>query len=383
MKQIRSLILLLLSSLTLEGTATAQTATIHRIMGSGNAHLQRERTTGWRPVRQGTSFQQGDQLKTDRGVIALVKCRGASKPVRVSALRAKGFSSICLRFSSRDWKGSQAVSTIGGIDASIPYLITPRHTLLLEPQPLLRWNPVAHATEYTVVVSGLDGEVWRMQTPNAQVTYAGPSLTPGVPYSWVVTTNTGQSSQADAAPNGNRAEELGFRLLHPSEVEVIRSTTAELAEDPAADVADAIAVARLYRDFTLVKEVISKYGLEEETYQTYSLTSEAIGLLETVVQKHPPSSLLYRTLADLYWQTGVMNLAADHYSQAIQWADGLADLEDWTLSHQLLGKINSIRKDYPAALQNYRQAQVGYRFLGNDPLAKVMQGHADQVERRL
>lgn len=383
MKHFKSLILLLLSSLTLEGTATAQTATIHRITGSGQVHLQRERTTGWRPVRQGTAFQQGDQLKTDRGVIALVKCRGASKPERVSARRARGFSSICLRFSRRDWKGSQAVSTIGGIDDSIPYLITPRHTLLLEPQPLLRWNPVANAAEYNVVVSGPDGEVWRIQTSNSQVTYAGPSLTPGVPYSLVVSTDTGQSSQADTAPNGNRVQELGFRILRPLEARVIRSATTELTGNPVADVADAIAVARLYSNFTLAKEVISQYGLEEESYQTYSLTAEAIALLETVVQKHQASSLLHRALADLYWQTGLLKLAVEHYSQAIQGAEGLVDLEDWTLSHQMLGKINSLRKDYPTALQNFRQAQVGYRFLGNDRLSKVMQGRATQLERKL
>ncbi|MGR3278718.1 tetratricopeptide repeat protein [Acaryochloris marina NIES-2412] len=380
------LIILLLSALTgltLERTAISQTATIYRIVGSGNVHLQRERTTGWRPVRKGTTIRQGDQLRTDRGVIALVKCRGAKKPEPVSARRPQGFGSICLQPSNRDWKGSQAFSTIGGIEASIPYLITPRHSLLLDPQPVLRWNPVANATEYTVVVSGPDGELWRIQTPQSRVTYGGPPLTPGVSYSVVVTTNTGQSSQADAAPNGNRSEALGFRVLRPAEANVIRSKTAEIARDPIADVADAIAVARLYSDFTLDKEVISQYGLEEETYQTYSLTADAIALLETVVQKHPSSSLLHRTLADLYWQTGLLNLAVDHYSQAIQGVEGLADLEDWTLSHQMLGKINSIRQNYSAALQSYRQAQVGYRFLGNDRLAKVMQGRAAQVERKL
>lgn len=380
------LLLLLLSGLTgltVEETAIAQTAWISRIAGSGNVHLQRERTTGWRPVRRGTTIRQGDQLRTDRGVIALVKCRGAKKPVRVSARRAKGFSSICLKFTSRDWKGAQAFSTIGGIDASIPYLITPRHTLLVDSQPVLRWNPVTKATEYTVVVSGPDGEVWRIQTSQSQVTYGGPPLKPGVPYSLVIKTNTGQSSQDDAAPNGNRSEALDFRLLRPAEAKVIRSATAELATVPTADIADAIAVARLYSDFTLAKEVISQYDLAEESYQTYSLTADAIALLETAAQKHPSSSLLHRTLADFYWQSGLMNLAVDHYSQAIKGVEGLADLEDWTFSHQMLGKINSLRKNYPAALQSYRQAEVGYRFLGNDRLAKVMQGRATQLERKL
>ena len=107
-------------------------------------------------------------------------------------------------------EGTQAVSTIGGIDANIPYLITPRHSLILDPTPLLRWHPVPKTTAYTLVVTGPNGELWRTQTSEPQLVYAGPNLTPGVAYHVTITTNTGQSSQADAAPNGDRATNLDF-----------------------------------------------------------------------------------------------------------------------------------------------------------------------------
>ena len=92
---------------------------------------------------------------------------------------------------------------------------------------------------------------------------------------------------------------------------------------------------------------------------------------------------MHRALGDLYWQTGLIQLAADHYHEAIRLTESLADLEDWTLSHVVLGKIYGITADYPRALQSYEQARVGYAFLGNERLAQLMQRRVDRLEQRL
>ncbi|MGB0560631.1 MAG: hypothetical protein ACPGVO_02360, partial [Spirulinaceae cyanobacterium] len=79
---------------------------------------------------------------------------------------------------SMDWTWSQP-------DA-IPYVLSPRRTLLLTPQPLLRWHPVAEADHYQVtVLDEVTGAVvWETSEPIAatEVTYPGPALEAGREY---------------------------------------------------------------------------------------------------------------------------------------------------------------------------------------------------------
>jgi hypothetical protein len=364
----------LLSVVQGKSFASAQTASIHSISGKGRVRVQREKRTDWTPARQGTELRQGDQILPDRGVRIRVRCPNTQQPVLVKAGVPSGLGSICIKWATRDARGSQAAETLGGVNSSIPYLISPRHSLLLSNTPTIRWNSVINAAEYTVEVMSPTGLIWKVQTKNNQIVYAGKPLQAGVPYSVTVRTNTGKSSQDDRAPNREQpASNLEFRILRPSEAATIKAEATELSPN---NEADALDLARLYSNFVLPESVIQNYQLSADTYQTYSLTGDAIELLESLVRQGKQSPIVYRNLGDLYWQIGLVTPAEANYLKAIKQVKGLEDLEDWTLAHHSLAKVYAAIDNSKQTLQHYRQAKVGYIFLGD-------QGLADDLDRRI
>ncbi|MDX2231425.1 MAG: hypothetical protein NW220_17450 [Leptolyngbyaceae cyanobacterium bins.349] len=381
MKIMRSTGLTLVTlSLLLEVPAIAQTASVQSIDGTGKVRVQREKRSDWLPVRQGTTLYQGDQILPDRGVKVYVRCPDSNKTL-VRAGVPSGLGSICLRWSYRDFRGTQAEETLGGIDPSIPYLITPRHSLLLSSTPLIRWNPVSGATEYRVEVTGPSGSMWSTQTKDTQIVYAGKSLEAGVPYSITVQTNTGKSSRDDRAPNQTQpSSNLDFRILRPAEAAAIKAEAAKISSTPPTTAADALDLARLYGNYVLPESVIKAYNLSPDNYQTYSLTGDAIALLEASIKQGKGSPILHRTLGDLYWQTGLIRPAQIHYLKAIDLVQGLEDLEDWTLAHHSLGKTYAAIGNAQQTLQHYRQAKAGYTFLRDTGAATDLARRIQRLE---
>ncbi|TFI52250.1 tetratricopeptide repeat protein [Mastigocladus laminosus UU774] len=374
---------LALAIITLPLSAIAQTARIQSISGTGKVKVQREKRTDWLPVRLATELHQGDQIFPDKGVRVYLQCPGVSNPVLVRVGVVSGLGSICISWVNQDTRGSQAEETIGGIDPSIPYLITPRHSLLLTATPLIGWNKVSGAKEYTVEVTDPTGLMWRTKTRETQLVYAGKPLKPGVSYSIVVQTDTGKSSEDDAAPNAQKkAANLGFRILRQSEAAMVQAKVAEISPTPLDNEASALTVADFYSNYVLPQSVIQAYNLSANTFETYSLTSEAISILESLLQQGKQSPLIYRTLGDLYWQTGLIRLAEANYLKAISLVQGLEDLEDCTLVQYSLGQVYAAIDNPQQAVEYYSQARLGYIFLGDSRLAAVLQRRIDRLRER-
>jgi hypothetical protein len=277
--------------------------------------------------------------------------------------------SVCISWVNRDYKGSQAEGTIGGIDATIPYLITPRHSLLLSHTPLIRWHQVSGVTEYTIEVTGATGLMWRTKTKETQLVYAGKPLAAGVPYSIIIRTNTGKSSQEDNYNSEQKATNLEFRILGKSEADAVKLQAAKIVLGSVNNEVDALTLASFYNNYTLPQ------------FETYSLISDAIAILESLVQKGKQSVLIYRTLGDLYWQTGLVRLAETNYLKAIDLVQGLEDMEDWTLSQYNLGQVYAAIDDYKKALEHFNQARVGYIFLGDNGRAEVLQRQMKRINK--
>ena len=348
---------------------TAQTAKIYSISGTGKVRIQREKRTDWIPVRPATDLYQGDQILPDRGVKVYVRCPDWSKPVLVRTGVPSGMGSICLSWVNRDYKGSQTVGILGGINPDIPYLITPRHSLLLSRTPLIRWHQVSGVTEYTIEVTGATGLMWRTKTKETQLVYAGKPLAAGVPYSIIIRTNTGKSSQEDNYNSEQKATNLEFRILGKSEADAVKLQAAKIVLGSVNNEVDALTLASFYNNYTLPQ------------FETYSLISDAIAILESLVQKGKQSVLIYRTLGDLYWQTGLVRLAETNYLKAIDLVQGLEDMEDWTLSQYNLGQVYAAIDDYKKALEHFNQARVGYIFLGDNGRAEVLQRQMKRINK--
>jgi type VI protein secretion system component Hcp len=379
---IKLLIILVGVGLIGDTGAIAQTARIYSITG-GKVQIRRDRRKDWSSAGKGTELNEGDQIRPEKDARVVVACPPNSRKERVAAGVPSAIGgNICAGLVIRDDRGTQSAETLGGADPTIPYLIAPRHALVLNDKPLLRWNQAAGATQYNVEVAGSTGTVWQTQTKNTQIIYAGKPLEPGAAYTVTITTNTGKSSQNDRLPNRpQQATQLDFRILRPQEGTQIKQSARKIAPTVPVDEADALLLARLYADYTIPEAKIQTYNLSSANYTTYSLTNDAIALLESLIQQRKTSPLIYRTLGELYWQIGLVNLAVENYQKAIDLVQSPEDLEDWTLAHHNLGQVYFLLGNSRQTLDHYRQARAGYSFLGDTVMAEDLQNRINKLEK--
>jgi hypothetical protein len=233
------------------GPAIAQTARIQRIQGKGKVKIQRKNRTTWELATPGKPINDGDQLFPDKGMTVMVHCPEQKDPVRVKTGVVSGIGSICINMIVRNERGSRLdPATLGGFDPTLPYLITPRHTLLLTQTPLIRWNAVPGTTDYTLEVKSPKGSLWQTKTKNNAIRYAGPPLEPGIPYSVVIRTNKGNSSQDEVNPDRQtkstqtKSTHLEFRIIRPSE-------TPKIANTNPTDIAEILTIVDFYSNYEL------------------------------------------------------------------------------------------------------------------------------------
>lgn len=168
----------------------------------------------------------------------------------------------------------------------IPYVISPRRTLLLNGRPIIRWNPVKDATSYTVIVKGPSGYLWQNEVTENEVFYPGePILKPGVYYTIIVDANTGASSLDDE----NLVQ--GFEVINESDRLNLQNAAATIE---ATTEEESLKLAKLYRE--------------------NSLRSEAIAILEKLAATGSDNQEIYQLLGKLYREIGLVNLA-DQYNQ--------------------------------------------------------------------
>ena len=350
--------LVVVGALVQRGSAIAQTAYINEI--KGKVELKRKTWSEFRAVsRVGTQLSDGDQLRRASSAVVIIACpNGKKQPVRIAEERL-GLKQICPQWKVVISKGPPPLISIGGVNAQIPYLISPRRTLLLSNTPTLRWHPVPGATQYTVQVITPKGTVWQTQVKEPQVTYPSqPALQPGIPYSVVIQTNTGKSSQSETSTGTE------FILLQGTEAKAVQAEVQQLLQGDLSDEVKALKLAAYYRNYRVPQS--SAYGLSEKTANGYRLSAEAIAALETLITQGKRSPLIYRTLGDLYLQTGVMNPAENAYLREIENIQSFEDLEEWSLSLYGLGELYEVSQNLQQALIFYTQAKAGFALLRDE-----------------
>lgn len=176
---------------------------------------------------------------------------------------------------------------------SIPYIIHPRRTALLNPRPLLQWNPLAEANVYTVLVRG-EGIEWTTETDKTQIIYSGEiPLQPEGYYFLIVTADTGQSSRQETPRVGG----MGFWLLDESTAQRVKEKETQISQTLPEGTARTLAIAHLYL----------KHGL----------ISEGISRLEEWVAAGGISASVHRLLGDLYGNNLLLDIPAQqHYERA-------------------------------------------------------------------
>jgi hypothetical protein len=324
---------------------------------TGQVKLQRKDWKIYRPVRAGTYLVQGDLLWPADGSRVKVICPDLSQR-SVKAGVPSGMKLVCPVWEVPLVKGGIALGVLGGIDASVPFVISPRHTLLLNNPPSLYWHSVPGASPYTIQLNGTNGKVKEYQSKSNRFTLPTPLL-PATPYWLTIQADTGESSEADGTSN------LGFRILRPAEASLVQAKAAQILQQKLNKQSTALLLAEFYSTYSLPESVISNYGLTPQNFKSYNLTAEAITVLETLIRQGDQSPVVYRTLGDLYWQNGLYLMADDAYRKVIELATAPEDLEEKTIAQYGLGEINAATKQVNTAVQFYRQAKDGHAALGD------------------
>lgn len=194
----------------------------------------------------------------------------------------------------RSIKFLKDITTLSSLDQTIPYIISPRNTLVETRRPKLHWNKVTGATCYTVKIV-TDGKIiWSQQVQGNEFTSSEDlPLEIGKYYSLVVDSDNGRSSQAE--PNQSL---LLFGLLD---------------SDKQLTIAHGLS---LVEQMEVPKD--RKIRAEVDIYISHQLSAKAVEILEQkIVHESRQSSLLYQDLGNLYQCMGFYELAEATFKQAL------------------------------------------------------------------
>jgi hypothetical protein len=220
----------------------------------------------------------------------------------------------------------------------VPLLISPRNTLIAEPQPTFRWTTVEGTTAYHLeVVHAISGTQWYTETAATELTYPtdAPALEPDVTY----------LVQVSAEPSATQEEKRAwFDLL--------------------GDVGRG--------ELTTAVEAIRASGVSPSTahyllgqlYNDYHLWGAAIDELEALAAGEPQASL-YRQLGDFYFQAGLYPFAEERYRAALDMATADGDRAGEAAAYVGLGRVTDAYRQYAEAITYLEKAEALYRELGD------------------
>jgi tetratricopeptide (TPR) repeat protein len=275
-----------------------------------------------------------------------------------------GRRTVSGRASNRQHGGGVRAGRLGGgLDPSVPYLISPRNSFQASDRFTIRWNPVEGATSYTVRLwlwedanGGRQRILWETTTAETSLTYDGdPPLAMESFYSVEVITDQGISSNQDTG-----CAIAGFAVLFPETRSRLEADLANLSRQNLPPEDQALATADLYLSYQMLDDAIATL------IQQLTLT---------------PSDTLHLALGDLYSLAGLNARAADHYRQGLALAtDNQNDL--WrAIALEGLGEIDVLNNDLPSAIPHLNQAERSYRRANETLRADLIQQRVDLLTK--
>jgi hypothetical protein len=237
----------------------------------------------------GADLRSTDKLKLGNGGAVRVRCpnlvRWSPKTVGIfSVEQGCGTTGrMVLKPTNEDRS-----PTRGTDDPTRPYLISPRETDIIDPQPLLRWNPVAGMKRYQVEISESDVQ-WKTEVSQPKVQYSGnQAFHPGMRYRVKIKGSHEGSFLNDAV--------TGFSLLDSTTVKQVNADLAALQREQSSSEAAVLELAHVER--------------------SYGLYSAAIDRLSQWTNRGSRSAAVEKLLGDLHWQVALPRLARQRYTIA-------------------------------------------------------------------
>ncbi len=326
--------------------------------------LQRQDGRNIRPT-SGTPIYPGDKLQTAQNGQITIQCADLG----IKSIKAgENQLNSCLLASDKSKSEcnknlircpDRGDDEVAWNNASVPYIISPRRTQLLENKPNLRWNPVAGATSYKLSLRENKTKLnWELTVAGTEAVYPGePALKPGVKYRLIVEANTGASSE-------NTVEEgdTEFGLLDEGEMQRVKDAVGAIDKQVPNESAKKLAISNIYLSTNLI--------------------AEAIETLETLPKSGVETPPIYRTLGDLYRENlQLMPQAESYYLKAIGTAKS-DDIEELTEAHYGLGQVHSSMRNNLEAIRYFKLAKEGYQTLGNVQMVEKIGKQLQDVQRR-
>jgi hypothetical protein len=320
------------------------------VVADGEVELQRREWSDYHRTAFGAVLHRGDMLRPASGANAVVLCDDVNTWI-VPPGMPSGLSNGCPSPQEPVLvrRESELASTRGGTDPSIPFIISPRKTELLDDRPLLSWNELTGVSSYLVQVKNTDtGEIiWQTTSAGHELPYPGqPALESGVTYLLIIEAEGGGSSQDEAVPG------LGFRVLEETDAQAVRAATEQIEGLSLNGEAKALALAQIYIPHELI--------------------AEAIQLLEPLADAGSQSAAIHRTLGDLYRHTGLSLHAQEEYTRAVELAEADQDVEGEAAAQAALGEVYAALGDADEAVSCLEKAQSGYEALGDTQRASEL-----------
>lgn len=336
----------IIQATTLPAATTAPTNDVH-ILFAHTAHLKR---VGWRDfyaVGWGTVLHRGDLLQAGAQEDVKIVCDTLTL-THLSAGTTKSVTDLCPpqpEVVTILKSGEYSINkSRGGLMSDLPYIITPRQSLVSTTTPHVRWNPVPNATVYTVRIIGHD---WHTTTTDTAL--LAPPLQRGQVYQVVVEATNGdwvRSSQEENLPR------TGFLLIESDDaqrIEGLQMRVQALELDSA--------------EFNYTLAIL---------YQTEQLYSEAITHLHNTIDNTQQSGRVHLLLGDLYRRISLESDAITAYNQALS-----LGADDWeavaVANTQIAAHHNSFwrREEAFSATEN---ALTAYQTIGDTVAERIQRG---------
>lgn len=222
---------------------------------------------------------------------------------------------------------------------SLPVVLSPRNSKLIDGRPAICWLPVEEAEEYEVIVRRLDSELWRVTTRETELPYpkAQPALEAGGSY--LIDILARKESDENSWPS----ERVSVTMLSAADAEQVRQFEAQVeALDLSAEAAHFF---------------LAAYYADQE------LCDAAIAELVLLV-KEAPSAMAHRLLGDVYLAVVLDDDAARSYEEASRLAQAQSNRLIRAEAEVGLGHVASAAEEFGDALSHYQAALTLYRDLG-------------------
>jgi hypothetical protein len=352
-----ALILMLINFAAIQKAASAQSIWVNS-KTPPRGDLRVNRAGKITSLINNSKLQGSDQIYAGKDVVATVACPNNNNKRQVPQATWTSLKKLCPTAISKIARGNSVSDTYSLNNAALPYLITPRQTLLLDAKPIIRWNPVSGNSQYQIQIRKDEKIIWEGRTMATSIQYPGtPILQPGIGYSIVIRTSSGKSSESDTETVPE------FRLIRSTDLTEINSAVKIIQSGDISAVSKALQISEFYSGYVLSENQLAAYGLTLKEAKRFNLIGPAIDVLSSAIKNNLNNIVLHQELGLLYNQAGLDLLAAESYTKAIDLAQSPDELEIWT-NLQLQVATTSINlKQKTKAIEHYKLALWGFNLL--------------------